>query len=67
MTELFSQVHRYKIGETVTLMARAFDKSIPPGDYTVTRLLPADGGDNQYRVKSTRNNQERVVKESMLG
>lgn len=67
MTEISSPAHRYKVGETVTVLGRAFDRSIPPGSYTVSRLLPADGGDNQYRVKSARNNHERVVKESQIG
>jgi hypothetical protein len=36
------------------------------GSYRVVRLLPPDGGDYQYRIKSTGEAYERVAKESQL-
>ena len=36
------------------------------GTYKVVRLLPSDGDDYQYRIKSTGEAFERVAKESQL-
>lgn len=36
------------------------------GSYKVVRLLPSDGEDYQYRIKSTGESFERVAKESQL-
>jgi hypothetical protein len=36
------------------------------GTYTIVRLLPAEHNDQQYRIKSTTDGHERVVKESQL-
>jgi hypothetical protein len=57
--------HKFKIGQVVD--ARAFDRGvIPPGRYEVTRHLPPEGSDNQYRVKSVRDGHERIVRESEM-
>ena len=36
------------------------------GNYTVVKLLPSDGDDYQYRIKSNGEAFERVAKESQL-
>jgi len=36
------------------------------GIYKVTQLLPPEGDDRQYRIKSASEPHERVVKESQL-
>jgi hypothetical protein len=54
--------HTYKIGQVVHVTANMFGTA-PPGPYEVTRLLPPTGMANQYRVKSLKNGQERVVRE----
>jgi len=36
------------------------------GIYKVTQLLPPEGDDHQYRIKSASEPHERVVKESQL-
>ncbi len=36
------------------------------GTYKIVRLLPSDGDDYQYRIKSTGEAFERVAKESQL-
>ncbi|MBI1777731.1 MAG: hypothetical protein HYR63_20520 [Proteobacteria bacterium] len=57
--------HRYKVGQVVD--ARTLVRGVvPPGRYEVVRRLPAQEGDNQYRVKSVRDGHERVVRESEL-
>lgn len=57
--------HRYKVGQTVTVVQRGW-QGTPPGSYTVVRLLPPEAADNQYRLKSRTENYERVVRESEL-
>jgi hypothetical protein len=44
----------------------AFDQNARRGSYRVLRHLPAEGADNQYRIKSSLDGHERVVKESQL-
>ena len=41
-------------------------KSAADGQYKIVRLLPENGGEPQYRIKSEREPHERVVKESDL-
>ena len=36
------------------------------GTYQIVKLLPADGDEHQYRIKSTSEAFERVAKESQL-
>jgi hypothetical protein len=36
------------------------------GSYRIVKLLPSDGEDYQYRIKSTEEAFERVAKESQL-
>jgi hypothetical protein len=58
--------HKYAIGERVEFSPGRFDGNVPPGAYTVARLLPSETLDMQYRVKNIRDNHERVVRESQL-
>src|SRR4051812_30928754 len=37
--------HRFKIGKTVRFTPAGRDRSVPAGNYQVTRLLPPDGID----------------------
>jgi hypothetical protein len=36
------------------------------GSFTVIKLLPPEGGERQYRIKSANEPHERVAKESQL-
>ncbi len=60
------QTHRFKVGKTVRFAPRGPERSTPAGQYEIVRLLPADGDDYQYRIKSLTDGHERVVKESQL-
>lgn len=56
--------HKYDIGSRVGLIpgpARTAE-----GEYEIVRHLPADGDDFQYRIKSVREPNERLVKEYQL-
>jgi hypothetical protein len=50
--------HKFGVGETVYFTASS--------TYEVIRLLPTDGDDCQYRIKSSTEAFERVAKESQL-
>ncbi len=58
--------HKFAVGDRVEFLPGRFDGNVPRGAYTVARLLPSEGLDNQYRVKNVRDNHERVVRESQL-
>ncbi len=59
------QIHKFKIGQTVDLIAST-SRSAASGRYEIISLRPADGGDPQYRIKSKNESHERVVAESNL-
>jgi hypothetical protein len=68
------QPHKYKIGQRVRFFQRAVTltprKDVPdasPEQYEVTRLLPSNGTEFQYRIKECGKGQERVVTESEIG
>lgn len=58
--------HRYHVGERVEYIRGPFDGDVSPGFYIITRLMPADGPDPQYRVKSANEVHERTMKESQF-
>ena len=61
-----SQAHKYQIGETVYYTSPTFGRAAATGSYTVVKLLPSEGDDYQYRIKSSGEAFERVAKESQL-
>jgi hypothetical protein len=58
--------HKYNVGETVYFTASNVARPAASGTYEVIRLLPTDGDDCQYRIKSSTEAFERVAKESQL-
>jgi len=58
--------HKYSVGETVYFTASNVARPAATGTYEVLRLLPTDGDDCQYRIKSSTEAFERVAKESQL-
>jgi hypothetical protein len=58
--------HRYSVGETVYYTSPSFGRAAANGNYTVVKLLPSEGDDYQYRIKSNGEAFERVAKESQL-
>jgi hypothetical protein len=59
---------RFKSGQTVHLRRSLSNRSAADGEYRVVQQLPQSdtSGELQYRIKSTREPHERVVKESDL-
>jgi hypothetical protein len=58
--------HKYRVGEVVYYTSPSFGRAAASGSYTVVKLLPSDGDDYQYRIKSSGEAFERVAKESQL-
>ena len=58
--------HKYKVGSSVYFTASNVSRPAASGTYEVVRLLPTEGDDCQYRIKSSSEAFERVAKESQL-
>lgn len=58
--------HKFKVGQSVSFVSGPFGRGGANGIYTITQLLPPEGDDCQYRIKSASEPHERVVKESQL-
>jgi len=58
--------HKFKVGQSVSFISGPFGRGGANGIYKVTQLLPPEGDDYQYRIKSANEPHERVVKESQL-
>jgi len=58
--------HKFKIGQTVNYTSGPLGAGTASGVYKITRLLPPEGDDFQYKIKSTAEPHERVAKESQL-
>jgi hypothetical protein len=54
--------HRFRVGQAVIYVGR----ERASGPYKITRLMPPEGGDFQYRVRNANEPHDRVVKESDL-
>ena len=59
------KAHKFKPGQFVRITGSSLQRT-PAGRYEIVRTLPPENNDNQYRVRNTEDNQERVVKESEL-
>ena len=58
--------HRFKIGQSVNYTSGPFGFGSGRGVYKITQLLPPEGDDFQYKIKSAAEPHERVAKESQL-
>jgi len=58
--------HKFGIGATVYFTASNMSRPAATGTYEVIRLLPTEGDDYQYRIKSSTEAFERVARESQL-
>jgi hypothetical protein len=60
------QDHKFKVGQSVSFSSGPFGRGGTSSIYKVMQLLPAEGDDYQYRIKSAAEPHERIVKESQL-
>jgi hypothetical protein len=58
--------HKFKIGQSVNYKSGPIGAGRGSGVYKITQLLPPEGDDLQYKIKSAAEPHERVVKESQL-
>jgi hypothetical protein len=59
--------HKFKVGQSVLYTSGPYGRGAASGVYKITQLLPSEGDDCQYRIKSSNEpHDERVVKESEL-
>jgi hypothetical protein len=58
--------HKYKIGQFVDYKPGRLSGALSASRYKVLRLLPAEGSDLLYRIKSVDETFERVAKEHEL-
>ncbi len=65
-SEIPVRAHRYRVGDSVYYTSPTFGRAAATGSYTVVKLLPSEGDDYQYRIKSSGEAFERVAKESQL-
>jgi hypothetical protein len=57
--------HRFHVGQTVFLYP-SLERNLPGGAYIVIQKLPERDGEFEYRVRSSNEPHERVVRESQL-
>ena len=57
--------HKFHVGEIVSLRP-VVSRNVPGGAYEVTKLLPHNGREFEYRIKSASEEHERVALESEL-
>jgi len=58
--------HKFFVGTCVLFTASNVARPAASGSYEIIRLLPTEGDDCQYRIKSSTEAFERVAKESQL-
>jgi hypothetical protein len=60
------KTQKYALGQTVRYIAGPMTRGTTSGTFKIVRMLPPDGDEYQYRIKSTSEAFERVAKESQL-
>lgn len=60
------KTHKYSVGQNVRYTAGPFSRLGVSGSFKVVKLLPSEGDEQQYRIKSAGEAFERVAKESQL-
>lgn len=57
--------HKFRVGDTVHYATNVYSRG-GDGIFKVIQLLPSDGDEQQYRIKSASEPHERVAKQSQL-
>jgi hypothetical protein len=58
--------HKFEIGQRVYFTSRPVGQMSADSTYQIVRLLPSNGDEYQYRIKSAGEAFERVARESQL-
>ena len=59
-------MHKFKVGETVRYTSNVMRRFGVTGRFVIMKLLPSEGTELQYRIKSATEPHERVAKVSQL-
>ena len=59
-------MHKYKVGQSVRYTSNVMRRFSASISFRVVQLLPAQGAELQYRIKSVSEPHERVARESQL-
>jgi hypothetical protein len=65
-TSTHTAVHKFKLGRSVFLQPTIFNRDAARGAFEVIKQLPERDGQFEYRIKSSREPHERVVREGQL-
>jgi hypothetical protein len=60
------RMHKFELGQAVSLQSTFFNRDAASSAYKVTRQLPEKDGEFEYQVKTPKEAHERVVKERDL-
>jgi hypothetical protein len=60
------RMHKFELGQSVSLQSTIFNRDAARGAYKVTKQLPERDGEWEYQVKRPGEPHERVVKERDL-
>jgi hypothetical protein len=60
------RTHRFAVGQSVRFVSGVVGRPGAAGNYKVVRVLPSDGDEQLYRIKSASEPHERVARESQL-
>jgi len=66
MMESAKRMHKFELGQSVSLRSTLFNRDAASGAYKVTKQLPERDGEFEYQVKRPGEPHERVVKERDL-
>lgn len=66
MSMTITKTHRYSIGQSVRFSSGIVGRPGAGGTYKILHVLPSEGGENSYRIKSGSEPHERVARESQL-
>jgi hypothetical protein len=60
------EMHKFKVGQSVQYTGGAVRRIGVSGTFKIVKLLPPEGDDQQYCIKSSHEPHERIAKESQL-
>jgi hypothetical protein len=60
------EMHKFKVGQSVQYNGGAVRRIGVSGTFKIVKLLPPEGDDQQYCIKSSHEPHERIAKESQL-
>jgi hypothetical protein len=58
--------HKFSVGQQVEYSSSKSDRFRGAGTFEITRLLPSEGSDLQYRIRNSLEDFDRVAKEWQL-